>query len=634
MPDLSPLSALLLALMLKGTVVLALAWAAARVFGGASAAARHGVWVAAFAALLLLPGLEAVGPSWSVAVLPAAEQPLQPAPTASVSALSVLPEDASFATVTAFGAATAGRLSRFDAEMHPLAPLQPAQPRASVPMVSSAAARELVAETAVASSPSGWRARFGWARLFGWALALWALGAAIVGAGYMGAFASAWRLVGRARVEEDEAWTALVAQAGRRMGLPPSVRLLRSSRLDVPIAWGFGGGAVVVPAAADGWTAERRAAVVLHEMAHLRRRDAWTQVIAQAALALHWFNPFAWAAYRHFLDAREQACDDAVLSSGARASAYAAHLVGVARAVRQVRREPLALSAVAAMARRVPLEARVQSILDESRRRGPLRLRESALTTLLGAAVLLPLAAFQPTARPLPSPQSHAGQAASSVLAAVPSPTPTLSLAEEHDLFWAHVDAARRLAESGPTPRTTPVPPRTPDLLPSDSSVAAAQRLLERAMQQVERVHRRVEAAHLQLGGADTGVAFERARADFDEAQRAWAAVQDTLSAAQRALEQAVWERHEASADEASADEASADKQASSEQALRELESSVRQAIRETDRPQAAPRPSPLPAARPRAARPPIPPPTPTPPRIDWGEIDQARQRAAASLSS
>ena len=619
MPDLSPFSALLLAVMLKGTVVLALAWAAARVFGEASAAARHGVWVAAFAALLLLPALEAMGPAWSVPVLPTREQPLQASPTASVPAagpaLSFSPEDAFFSTPIA---------DRLDTEARPLAPLQPAQPRASARVASGAASRDLVAETAAAHSPPGRRARFERATLFGWATGLWALGVAVVGAGWMGAFVSAWRLVGRARVEEDPAWTALASQAGRRMGLSPSVRLLRSSRLDVPIAWGFGAGAVVVPASADRWTAERRAAVVLHEMAHLRRRDAWTQVLAQAALALHWFNPLAWAAYRHFLDTREQACDDAVLASGTRASVYAAHLVGVARAVRQVRREPLALSAVAAMARRAPLEARVQSILDKSRRRSPLCLRESALTTLLGASVLLPLAAFQPTARPLPSPQSHASQAIRPVAqpaAAITLTAPTLSLEEEHDLFWAHVDAARRLAESGPSPHA---PPRVPDRLPSDSSVVAAQRLLERAMQQVERVHQRVESAHLQLGGADTGVAFERAQADFDEAQRAWAAVQDTLSAAQRALEQAVWERHAASADD----------HASSEQALHRLESDVRQAVGETERRRAAPRPSPAPAARPRAARPPIPPQTPPPPRVDWGEVDQARQRATASLSS
>ena len=279
MPDPSPLSTLLLAVMLKGTVVLALAWAAARVFGGASAAARHGVWVAAFAALLVLPALESVGPAWLVPVLPTREQPPQASPTASVPASG----PALSFSLEAGASSAAATASRLDSEARLLAPLQPAQPHASArvasaPVVSGAASREVAAEAAAASSPPGGRALFERTALFGWAMGLWALGAAVVGAGWMGAFVAAWRLVGRARVEEDPAWTALASQAGRRMGLSPSVRLLRSSRLDVPIAWGFGAGAVVLPAAADRWTADRRAAVVLHEMAHLRRRDAWTQM--------------------------------------------------------------------------------------------------------------------------------------------------------------------------------------------------------------------------------------------------------------------------------------------------------------------------------------------------------------------
>ncbi|MEL7362549.1 MAG: hypothetical protein AAFN13_10795, partial [Bacteroidota bacterium] len=61
----------MLAIALKGALVLLLAALVVRLLHAAPASARHGVWAAAFAALLLLPVLESVGPQWAVGVLPA-----------------------------------------------------------------------------------------------------------------------------------------------------------------------------------------------------------------------------------------------------------------------------------------------------------------------------------------------------------------------------------------------------------------------------------------------------------------------------------------------------------------------------------------------------------------------------------
>jgi len=229
-----------------------------------------------------------------------------------------------------------------------------------------------------------------------WALGLWGLGALVVGLGWLAATLAANRLVATARPEVDEEWGVLAERARRLSGIDEPVRLLRSDVLEVPIAWGLGRPAVVLPASADEWTEDRREAVLLHEMAHLRRRDAWTQTVAQVAVALHWPNPLAWWGYRRFLDAREQACDDAVIQGGARPSAYAAHLVGVARSLRKDR---LALAGVAPMARKAPLEGRITSILDADRRRG--RLGRSGVGGMLVfvALVAVPLGAIQPVAQ-------------------------------------------------------------------------------------------------------------------------------------------------------------------------------------------------------------------------------------------
>ena len=61
-------------------------------------------------------------------------------------------------------------------------------------------------------------------------------------------------------------------------------------------------------------------AVLLHELAHLRRRDPLWQLVAHCGLALHWFNPLAWFAVRRLRIEQERACDDFVLRAGIRAS--------------------------------------------------------------------------------------------------------------------------------------------------------------------------------------------------------------------------------------------------------------------------------------------------------------------------
>ena len=63
----------LVAVALKGLVVLLAAALSTRLLHGASASTRHAVWAAAFAALVVLPVLEMAGPRWSVGVLPPAE---------------------------------------------------------------------------------------------------------------------------------------------------------------------------------------------------------------------------------------------------------------------------------------------------------------------------------------------------------------------------------------------------------------------------------------------------------------------------------------------------------------------------------------------------------------------------------
>jgi len=170
----------------------------------------------------------------------------------------------------------------------------------------------------------------------------------------------------------------------------PFVEILRTPSGSMPITFGFRRPVIFLPADAAQWSVDRRRMVVTHELAHVRRGDVITHLMARAAVSLYWWNPLAWFGWRRFLKERECAADDLVLATGARASEYAGHLLEIARSLRSW---PTATSTAVAMARGSQLEGRVLRILDSRANRNAPRGAVVALAACLATALLVPFAA-------------------------------------------------------------------------------------------------------------------------------------------------------------------------------------------------------------------------------------------------
>jgi len=184
---------------------------------------------------------------------------------------------------------------------------------------------------------------------------------------------------------------------------PP--RLVASAEIEAPIVIGAVASVVVVPTCARDWSAERWRVVLLHELAHVRRRDGVTNLIAQLACALHWVNPLVWIAAGQLRALREHAADDAVLRAGLRASTYAEHLLEIAVGTTI----PYAAIAMAEPSR---FEARMTALLETTRSRRPAGARAAvSITAGLGAVAAI-AACMSPEAAPPPK-SPHASMAGS-----------------------------------------------------------------------------------------------------------------------------------------------------------------------------------------------------------------------------
>lgn len=129
----------------------------------------------------------------------------------------------------------------------------------------------------------------------------------------------------------DAAWNAELASAAARLGVRVHHVRLREGNVATPVVSGILRPTILLPQGVRHWDSFRRQTVLLHELAHVRRKDCLWQQLGGLACALFWFHPLAWRVAARMCREQELACDDLALSAGIDRRAYADLLLNAAQ---------------------------------------------------------------------------------------------------------------------------------------------------------------------------------------------------------------------------------------------------------------------------------------------------------------
>ena len=204
------------------------------------------------------------------------------------------------------------------------------------------------------------------ANALNWLVAAWFAGVFLFSLRTAGGFF----LVARLRRRDSQPVTAdllrLCRELQSRLGIARAVRFCESVHLDAPAVLGWFRPVVFLPVSAlTGLTETQLRAVIAHELAHIRRLDAFVNVFQVAAETLLFYHPAVWWLSKHIRAERENCCDDVALSVCENPAEYARALA--------LMEEWRVAPSFAMAANRGPLASRVARLLGLGEKASSLR---------------------------------------------------------------------------------------------------------------------------------------------------------------------------------------------------------------------------------------------------------------------
>jgi bla regulator protein BlaR1 len=120
----------------------------------------------------------------------------------------------------------------------------------------------------------------------------------------------------RAQWQIQQGQQTIVEHNQLPLSLPKRLRVMSSNKIESPLLSGIWPSKLILPDDFQRkFTVQQQQLILQHELVHLHRFDNTFNLIALIFVAIFWFNPLIWLAYRAFRRSQELACDATVLNN-------------------------------------------------------------------------------------------------------------------------------------------------------------------------------------------------------------------------------------------------------------------------------------------------------------------------------
>jgi GWxTD domain-containing protein len=228
-----------------------------------------------------------------------------------------------------------------------------------------------------------------------WLAPFWIAGVALFHMRSLVSWIAAGRLRKRGVCRAADIWQERLVGLQKRLRLSKSVALLETALAEVPVVVGYIKPTILLPLGMlAGMPPVQIEAILMHELAHIRRRDYLANLLQTLLEGFLFYHPAVWWISRVIRAERENCCDDLVVSATGNAPEYAAALTAL-----EYNRRTANEAALAATGGNLMKRIRRMLYPQENPR--------AALTPILAAAVLTITAAVALMAWQTPQPATE-----------------------------------------------------------------------------------------------------------------------------------------------------------------------------------------------------------------------------------
>jgi beta-lactamase regulating signal transducer with metallopeptidase domain len=221
---------------------------------------------------------------------------------------------------------------------------------------------------------------------------LWLLGVLVLSVLLIQRMSFVKRLVAQSE-PANERLLGMLEECRCQIGIGRNIELKLSNNTPSPAVCGLFKPIVLMPVSLiEKLSSDKLRAVIIHELAHIKRGDLWVNSIQTFLQIIYFYNPFVWLANAVVRRIREQAVDEMVLVSlGTGAKSYSNTLIDIAEMA--FFRANLALSLISVAESKKSLERRLKHMLTRPIPKSAKVGVAGLLIVIVAGAILLPMAA-------------------------------------------------------------------------------------------------------------------------------------------------------------------------------------------------------------------------------------------------